>query len=188
MSGRGRTFSSKVALHMVPSLAGRFKNCLRAGKFSNSAEVWTMVPLADAAGVSTWSSVTEAHIFHPLEIISSLLTAAMDESASPLKPRVERWRRSVSEEILLVAWGRAQFSRSSRVMPHPLSTTLIFSIPPPVVSTDISVAPESTALSMSSRIMALGLSMTSPAAIFLATSALSCLTGFLWFSMSCSLP
>ena len=107
----------------------------------------------------------------------SLHTAAIDASASPLKPSVERFRRSVSEEILLVAWGRAHSDKSSFVMPLPLSTMRTLSIPPPEISTIIFDAPESIALSMSSRTIAFGLSMTSPAAIFLATSAFNLRTG-----------
>ena len=105
-------------------------------------------------------------------------TAAIDESASPLKPSVERCNKSVSVSILLVACGRAQFCRSLFVMPEPLSTIRTFSMPPESISTAMPSAPESTALSMSSRTIAFGRSMTSPAAIFLATSAESCRTGF----------
>ena len=108
----------------------------------------------------------------------SLLTAAMDASASPRKPSVRRASRSFSVAILLVAWGRAQFARSSFVMPQPLSATRIFSMPPPVISTLMLLAPLSTALSISSRTMAHGRSMTSPAAIFRATSGGSVRTAF----------
>ena len=123
-----------------------------------------------------WSSVTEARIFQPPLVTVRRDTAAIDERASPLNPRVCRLRRSVSEAILLVAWGWAQFCKSSLSMPRPLSMTLIFSIPPPVISTRILSAPLSTALSISSRTMALGRSITSPAAIFLATSGDSTFT------------
>ncbi|GMO48915.1 MAG: hypothetical protein Pg6C_11620 [Treponemataceae bacterium] len=77
----------------------------------------------------------------------------------------------------IVAWGRAQCSRSSFVMPHPSSTTRIFSMPPPVISTEIFFPPASTALSSSSRTIAAGLSITSPAAIFRAISGASSRTG-----------
>jgi len=54
-------------------------------------------------------------------------------------------------------------------MPQPLSTTLIESMPPFSISAIILSAPESIALSSNSRNIAFGRSITSPAAIFLAT-------------------
>ena len=44
-----------------------------------------------------------ARIFHPPLIIESLETAAIEESASPRNPKVVRFSKSISEEILLVA-------------------------------------------------------------------------------------
>ena len=176
MSGRAIAFSSKVVLHKAASLALRFRKTLLAGKFSNRAWVWTIVPVTGGTVVITWSSVTDAHILQVPLVISSRETAAMEARASPLKPRVDKFSKSVSLEILLVACGRAQAAKSSLLIPQPLSFTRIFSMPPPVISTLIFVAPESTALSKSSRTIAFGLSITSPAAIFLATSALNCLT------------
>ena len=104
-------------------------------------------------------------------------TAAIEARASPRKPRVVRFNKSSDWEILLVQWGRAQFLRSSRVIPSPLSEILTFSIPPPVISTEIVLAPLSTALSRSSRTIAAGRSITSPAAILRATSTESALRG-----------
>ena len=115
-------------------------------------------------------------LFVPL-MIERRATAAIEASASPRKPRVVRLRRSSDSAILLVQWGRAQFLRSSRVMPAPLSAIRIFSMPPPAISTLIESAPESTALSRSSRTIAAGRSITSPAAIFRATSTESARTG-----------
>ena len=75
------------------------------------------------------------------EEIESLLTAAIEAKASPLKPRVVMLFKSAVSTILLVACGRAQADKSSFVMPEPLSEILIFSIPPPEISTEIESAP-----------------------------------------------
>jgi len=102
-SGRGSTFSSNMERQSIVSLAGRFKNTRLAGKFSKRAAVCTIVPFVSGTGVSRWSSVTDAFIFQPPLIISSLLTAAIEESASPRKPSVVSLSKSVSVVILLVA-------------------------------------------------------------------------------------
>ena len=90
-------------LHISASVAGRFKNCLLAGKFSKSPSDCTIVPVIFACGSRMWSSVMLARIFHPPLVIESLETVAIEESASPRKPKVVRFSKSISEEILLVA-------------------------------------------------------------------------------------
>ena len=70
------------------------------------------------------------------------------------------FKRSVSVSILLVACGWAHILRSSSVIPQPLSITRILSMPPDVISTAIWLAPESIALSISSRTIAFGRSIT----------------------------
>ena len=58
-----------------------------------------------------------------------------------------------------------QTRQSSLRIPHPLSDTVILSIPPPTISILIEFAPASRAFSMSSFTIDAGFSTTSPAEI-----------------------
>ena len=169
--------SRKIVRHSAVSAAARFKNCLRAGKFSKRFSTCTTVPAFKRAGRIFPSC--NFHAAGPLlvEVISRSLTALMEESASPRKPRLCRESKSSAVEILLVVWVSVQITRSSRLIPQPLSVTRMRSIPPPEISTCTFEAPASIALSRSSRITAAGRSITSPAAIFRAVSASSAFTG-----------
>ena len=90
-------------------------------------------------------------------------------------PRLEERKNQIAGtlsggEQQMLAMGRALMSRPRIIlMPQPSSATRILSTPPPSISTSTWVAPESRALSRSSRRTAWGLSMTSPAAIRRAT-------------------
>ena len=103
MSVRASDFSKNVERHIFVSLAGRFKNCLRAGKFSKRFSLVTIVPSTFCDGSIKWSSVMLQRILYaPLAIVRRE-TAAIEAKASPRKPSVERFRRSLSVLILLVA-------------------------------------------------------------------------------------
>ena len=82
--------------------------------------------------------------------ISVLETADIAASASPLKPSVLIAKRSSFEEILLVACFINAVFASSADIPHPLSVTRMYSIPLPLISMVILVAPASTEFSTSS--------------------------------------
>ena len=99
-------------------------------------------------------------------------------SASPLKPRVSMESRSSAFSILLVACLKNAVFISSEEIPHPLSVTLICSIPPPLISTVMADAPESIAFSTSSLATLTGLSTTSPAEILSIVSLFSILIIF----------
>ncbi len=174
-SGKAIAFSTKTCLQAAASAEARFRNCFLAGKPSNKARSSTVVPREPRHG-STAGSLPgpqrkrqAASSLVALVMISSP-TAAMEARASPRKPRVDRRRRSSASAIFEVAWGRAQSSRSARPMPEPSSRTRMSSAPPPSSSTATERAPESMALSRSSRRAAAGRSMTSPAAMRLAVS------------------
>ena len=66
---------------------------------------------------------------------------------------------------MLVACLSKAISRSSCIIPFPLSVTLIYEIPPFLISTVIAVAPASIEFSITSFTTDAGLSITSPAAI-----------------------
>ena len=103
ISGRGRAFSRNICLHALASVAGRFKNTLLAGKFSKMPSADMIVPFTAEQGVRIWSSVIEAFIFHCPLVIERRQTAAIEASASPRKPSVVKFSKSVSLCILLVA-------------------------------------------------------------------------------------
>ena len=103
-------------------------------------------------------------------IISTSETAAIEESASPRKPRVTRLDRSASLAILEVACLRKAFVIWSASMPQPLSVTRTRSMPPFLISIVMAVAPASIAFSVSSLTTLTGRSTTSPAAILLIVS------------------
>ena len=100
-----------------------------------------------------------------LVISSTLLTAAIDDRASPLKPSEAMPLRSSTELILDVAWRRKARQISSGAMPAPSSVIRIILMPPSWISIVILVAPASMAFSVSSLTTDAGLSTTSPAAI-----------------------
>src|SRR5690606_11536209 len=86
--------------------------------------------------------------------------------ASPRNPKLDTLSRSSTARILLVACACQRCSRSTRVMPKPLSATRTSSLPPSSSVTVILVAPASRAFSTSSFTTLAGRSITSPAAIF----------------------
>ena len=107
------------------------------------------------------------------ETIVTRETAAMLGSASPRKPNVPTDSRSSSLASLLVANRSNAVATSSSAMPTPLSVTRMYSMPPPLISTDSLVAPASREFSTSSLTTDMGRSVTSPAAIFEAIRGLS---------------
>jgi len=170
--------STKTVRQAVASAAGRLRNFLRAGNDANRSRSVAVVPLEPRHAVMDVrppgsDSSRHASSSRVALTSSSSATAAMDDRASPRKPSVARDNRSSSSLILDVAWGSMDRARSSLPMPEPSSTTRRLSAPPPSSSTTMLLAPESSALSRSSLRAAAGLSMTSPAAIRLATSGAS---------------
>ncbi len=100
-----------------------------------------------------------------LVISSQRVTAAIEANASPLKPKVSMESRSRTDAILLVAWRRKAVLASFAGIPQPSSVTLMYDLPPFLISTTTEVAPASSAFSTSSFTIETGLSITSPAAI-----------------------
>ena len=100
---------------------------------------------------------------------SKRATLAIDGNASPRNPNVFKRSRSAASAILLVACRSSASRASSRVMPWPLSSIRMSARPPWRNSTSMRVAPASRAFSTSSFTTAAGRSITSPAAIWLAT-------------------
>ncbi len=96
--------------------------------------------------------------------------------ASPLNPRVETDNKSSIYFILLVACGTNASFISSSLIPLPLSVTRIKDLPPSFISTVTEFAFASIAFSTSSFTTAIGLSITSPAAIlFIVSSSRICI-------------
>ncbi len=153
------------------------RNFRRAGRLKKRSRTSTLVPRGKAMSVTATSRSPSLSIIVPRSPAPSkvrrvsLETAAMLASASPRKPRVAIRSRSSSRAILLVECRRKQSAASSRSMPAPLSWTLIRLLPPSTSSIRISDAPASSEFSTSSLTTETGLSMTSPAAIFWATSS-----------------
>ena len=153
------------------------RNFRRAGRLKNRSRTSTLVPRGKAMSVtetrrSPSRSIIVPRSATPSEVRSvSRDTAAMLARASPRKPSVAMCSRSSSRAILLVECRRKQSAASSRSMPAPSSRTLIRALPPSTRSTRISEAPASREFSTSSLTTETGLSTTSPAAIFWATSS-----------------
>jgi len=99
------------------------------------------------------------------EVIDTAATEAIEASASPRKPSVFTFSRSVSEAIFEVAWRASASGSSSGGMPLPLSVMAMRLTPPSSRRTVTWVAPASSAFSSSSFTTAEGRSTTSPAAI-----------------------
>ncbi len=98
------------------------------------------------------------------------LTAAILGKASPLKPKVSMAKRSARVSSLLVAWRNRQMRKSPSSIPQPSSVTRMSSSPPARMSMPMFSALASMAFSTNSFTAELGRSMTSPAAIWLASS------------------
>ncbi len=92
-------------------------------------------------------------------------TEAIEGRASPRKPKVWMFSRSVRSWILLVACRSSATFSSSGVMPQPSSEMAISPMPPRRTDTSTRVAPASSAFSTSSLTIDAGRSTTSPAAI-----------------------
>ena len=95
-----------------------------------------VVPFGQPASSSDTCSPPKISILVPTSssrvfvIISVLETAATDDNASPLKPRVIIASKSCAEEILLVAWLTKASGTSSLAIPQPLSVILMYLTPP----------------------------------------------------------
>ena len=132
---------------------------------------------------------------HPASAAAGLVaretreTAAMLGSASPRNPRVGMASSRSGESSLLVAWRSKASVTSSAAMPAPSSVTRICSMPPPLISTIMREAPASREFSTNSLTTDTGRSTTSPAAIWAASSAGSCLIGMgIVLTAPCVLP
>ena len=153
------------------------RNFRRAGRLKKRSRTSIVVPRGKAMSVTATSRSPSRSIIVPRSPAPSNVrsvsreTAAMLARASPRKPSVAIRSRSSSPAILLVEWRRKQSAASSRSMPAPSSWTLIRLLPPSTSSTRISDAPASREFSTSSLTTDTGRSMTSPAAIFWATSS-----------------
>ena len=97
-----------------------------------------------------------------------LETEAILGNASPRKPKVFKVIRSSALTILLVACLRTASLAFSSLIPLPLSTTRMYSVPPAKMVTSILSEPASSAFSTNSFTTEAGFSTTSPAAIWLA--------------------
>src|SRR4030042_5409077 len=129
------------------------------------------------APVSSIDSITppEAFTRYPtnwsagLVVISTRETEQMLGRASPRNPRVLIENSSEKVVILLVACLSSARSLSSLSIPDPLSRNLISRLPPSSILMSTLSAPASILLSSNSLATEAGLSITSPAAIWLAT-------------------
>ena len=155
-------------------MATVFKNLRRAGTLKKRFSTIIVVPALPPALLHS--------IFSPpsmrMEVANSSLsgrvsrvkleTEAILGNASPRKPKVLKLIKSSAVVILLVAWRRTASLAFSSVIPLPLSTTRIYSVPPAKMVTSTLSAPASKAFSTNSLTTEAGFSTTSPAAIWLA--------------------
>ena len=173
-SGRASAWRRTDSTQWASSVASVFKNLRRAGVEKNSSFTSTVVPVPRAVGRSSplRASSRKALVWCAGRDSSAISeTEPMAASASPRKPMVATVSRSCRLVILLVAWRRRAMGSSSCGMPQPSSSTAIRRTPPASRRTVICVAPESRALSTSSRTTEAGRSTTSPAAIWLMSSS-----------------
>ena len=160
---------------------GDRRNFRRAGTFSNKDSTLTVVPTEQPMGPLLSTSPQRRRTSVPASwstgrlVMVTLDTEAMLGRASPRKPIVATDSRSSGEVSLLVAWRWKDRRISSDGIPQPSSVTLMRSRPAPCISMDIRLAPASMEFSTSSLTTEAGLSTTSPAAIFAATSGFSTL-------------
>ncbi len=152
------------------SVRSVLRNLSRAGVAKNRSRTSTRVPWAMPSGLGMSTSPPETVSAQPLAAPGRRLatvirlTAPIEGSASPRKPRVRMSTRSSSTSFD-VAWRSTARASSSRLMPQPSSATWIRLRPPSRTITSMRVAPASMAFSTSSLTAAAGRSMTSPAAI-----------------------
>src|SRR5690242_14918635 len=106
-------------------------------------------------------------------VIMSRLTAPIEGSASPRKPRL-RMRRRSSSGSFEVQWRSTASESSSALMPMPSSTTAMRLCPPSRSVTSMRVASASMAFSTSSFTADAGRSTTSPAAMRLTRTGGNC--------------
>ncbi len=99
---------------------------------------------------------------------STCAMAAMEASASPLKPMVRMLNKSSAARILEVACFSKHMRASVSLIPQPLSITCIRALPACFTISLTCVAPLSMAFSSSSLTALAGRCITSPAAIWLA--------------------
>ena len=171
-SGRARAKRPTADWTRVDSEAAERRNFRLAGRLWNSPLTVTEVPGAAPtrclrmrvpASSSTWMPESSPSA---RETIVTRDTAAMLGRASPRKPNVPTDSKSPSLTSLLVANRSNAVATSSSAMPMPLSVTRMYSMPPPLISTDTLLAPASSEFSTSSLTTDIGRSVTSPAAIF----------------------
>ena len=175
MSGLASIKAATLSVTAFSSCAGFLRNRARTGVLKKRSDTVTVVPSAAPHCSTAEIAPPSEEIFAPLAApcgrltISVLETAAIDASASPLKPKVEMLSRSDAVASFDVAWGKNAFFKLSASMPQPLSVTTILRMPPSSIATVMRSAPESIAFSNSSLTTDAGRSITSPAEIRLYT-------------------
>ena len=172
-SGRDTAIRATTSPTCPASVSALFKNLSRAGRLKNICSTQITVPIGIPQALTSRTLPPSMIISVPSREPSSRVvsekreTEAIEGSASPRKPSVKIFSKSLSTLILLVAWRSSDKSASSLDMPWPLSVTHIFRLPPAVIAMDTSVAPASREFSINSFITDAGRSTTSPAAILL---------------------
>ena len=152
------------------SVASERRNLRRAGTASNNWRTSTVVPGGPEAGVTCMLPAWICQACSPSrvrEIMETCATEAIEASASPRNPMDATDSSSWRLRILLVAWRASASGSSSGGMPPPSSVTAMRRMPPPSRRTSIARAPASMAFSRISLSTEAGLSITSPAAIWL---------------------
>ena len=171
----------KVSIIWSVSVFTVFRNFLLAGTLKKRSLTSTSVPAGDPVSSIDFNFPPVTFTLYPLnwsagrEVISIRETAAMLGIASPRNPSVVMEGRSEMDRILLVACLSKQRRRSSRFIPIPLSVTLMSPLPPFSILTVIRLDSASMLLSSNSLSTEAGLSITSPAAIFVAVSSVNTL-------------
>ena len=177
----GCAIAKRLTISDVAMFSARsdFRNFNRAGVAENNSRTSTRVPVLRAAGLSARLSPRSTVISKASGAVAKrdctqrCAIEPMEGSASPRKPS-ERISNKSSSESFDVAWRSTHRLRSAGDIPQPSSVTRISDNPPATVTTSISHAPASSAFSTSSLITLAGRSITSPAAMRLMVSSLSC--------------
>ncbi len=168
-SGRARAMRLTTSAQWPYSVCSDLRNLRRAGVLKYRSWTSMVVPQAPDEGATvprcepTISQAWGASAVR--EVTATAATAAIEASASPRKPSVATFSRSVRDAILEVAWRASASGSCSGAMPRPLSVMAMRLTPPSSSRTVIWVAPASSAFSSSSLTTAEGRSTTSPAAI-----------------------
>ena len=154
-SGLHSACATSTSTTCAVSVGGLLWKANLAGWLANRPCTVILVPSASPDGDTSLSSPSSSDSSAPccpagLLATHSLLTAPMDASASPLKPRVPMAARSSAPPSLLVACLFTAKVSSSAEIPCPSSVTTIRSNPPRWISTWTEVAPASMEFSSSS--------------------------------------